>query len=70
MKRFTAEELRRVRNELPVRWVIETLLQIPIKEIEGVHRYLCPSCNEFRTSLNPNANLGRCASVSNRSATV
>lgn len=60
MKRFTKKELRRLRNEIPVRWVIETLLQIPHKEIEGVYRFLSPCCHEFTTSLNPNANLARC----------
>ena len=60
MKHFTAEELRRLRNEVPVRVVIERLLQLPHKEIEGVYRFLCPLCNEFETGLNPNTNLSRC----------
>lgn len=60
MKRFRDEELRRVRNEISLREVIETLLQIPYKEIEGVYRFLCPACNEFQTGLNPHTNLARC----------
>ena len=60
MRRFTAEQLRRLRNDVPVCLVIETLLQLPHKEIEGVYRYLCPVCNEFQTGLNPQTNLARC----------
>lgn len=60
MKRFSDEELKRLRNDLPVRFVVEKLLRLPIKNIEGVVRYLCPLCNEFQTSFNPNANMSRC----------
>jgi len=60
MKRFTDEELRRLRNDIPVQTVIETVLQLPAKEIEGMYRFLCPVCNEFETGLNPNTNLARC----------
>ena len=60
MKRFSDEELVRIRNILPVRWVIEILLQLPCGEVEGVYRFSCPKCNESRTGLNPNTNLARC----------
>ena len=60
MKRFSDEQLRHVRNAVPVRLVIEALLQLPHKEIEGVYRFLCPLCNEFDTGVNPNTNLARC----------
>lgn len=60
MKRFSDNELRRLRNDIPVRLVIETLLQLPYKEIEGVYRFLCPQCREFQTGLNPHTNLSRC----------
>ena len=60
MKRFTDEQLRHLRNDVPIRLVIEALLQLPHKEIEGVYRFLCPVCKEFQTGLNPNANLSRC----------
>ena len=60
MKHFTESELRRLRNNIPVKYVIETLLQLPHKEIEGVYRFLCPACNEFQTGLNPHTNLARC----------
>lgn len=60
MKRFTDEQLRQVRNGVPVRLVIEALLQLPYKEIEGVYRFLCPVCREFETGINPHTNLARC----------
>lgn len=60
MKRFSDEELVRIRNILPVRWVIEILLQLPCGEVEGVYRFSCPKCNESQTGLNPNTNLARC----------
>ena len=59
-QRFTNEELTRLRNKLPVRVVIERLLNIPGKEVEGVYRFLCPHCHEFQTAIHPHENLGRC----------
>ena len=60
MRRFSSTELKRLRNDIPVRLVIETLLQLPHKEVEGVYRFLCPVCEEFATGLNPRVNLARC----------
>ena len=60
MTQFSKEELRKLRNEIAVRWVIETLLQLPHKEVEGVFRFLCPACGEFQTAVNPKTNLSRC----------
>lgn len=60
MKRYRDETLRELRNNVPVRWVIERLLQLPAKEVEGVYKFTCPSCSEFSCSINPQANLGRC----------
>lgn len=60
MPRFSDSELRTLRNDVPVRWVIETLLELPQKEVEGVYRFLCPGCQEFQTGLNPHTNLARC----------
>lgn len=59
-KRFTRAELHRLRNDLPIRWVIEKLLKLPAKEIEGVYRFLCPRCGEFTASVNEKTNLSRC----------
>lgn len=59
-KRFSGVELYRLRNELPIREVIETMLQLPNKDVEGVFRFLCPCCSEFQTALHPSENLSRC----------
>ena len=60
MKKFSQEELIAIRNELPIKWVIESLLEIPNKEIEGVFKFVCPKCNEMQTAVNPKTNLSRC----------
>ena len=60
MKRLSQAELHYLRNNVPIRKVIQRLLRLPSKEIEGVFRFLCPCCNEFQTSIHPNENLARC----------
>ena len=60
MRRFHAADLRRIRNEVSIRWVIETLLRLPHKVVEGVYRFLCPLCGEFQTGVNRRTNLSRC----------
>jgi hypothetical protein len=59
-RRIPAEQLRRFRNKLPIRDVIEHQLALPSKEIDGIFRFLCPHCNEFNTATNPRTNLARC----------
>ena len=59
-KQFSDAELYRLRNDIPVRVVIEMVLQLPSKEVEGLFRFLCPKCNEFQTAIHPRENLGRC----------
>ncbi len=54
-----ADHLRRLRNEIPLRSVLDRLA-IPAKWSEGYLRFLCPLCNEGRTAVNPRTNLGRC----------
>jgi DNA primase len=58
--RFSSEELRAIRNQIDVKFVIVELLGIPSKAVEGRFRFLCPLCGEFRTATNPKTNLGRC----------
>lgn len=57
---FSSEELSALRNRISIRHLIEVLLGIPSKEIEGVFRFLCPKCREFHTAVNPKTNLSRC----------
>jgi DNA primase len=59
-RRFSADELRALRNEIPIDRLIEEELSIPAKRSEGVFRFLCPICNEFQTAVKPETNLARC----------
>jgi len=59
-RRFTGNELFKLRNQIPVEMVIDEQLRIPSKFSEGYFRFLCPICNEFQTATNPKTNLARC----------
>ena len=59
-KRFRPEELRRLRNEIPMGTLLRDVLDIPTKNVEDFLRFLCPLCREFATWVNPRTNLGRC----------
>ena len=59
-RRFSAPELFELRNTVPVDALIENVLNIPVKQSNGLFRFLCPVCNEFQTATNPAANLARC----------
>jgi DNA primase len=57
---ITKEELRILRNEVPINLIIADVLDIPWKVSEGYFRFLCPFCSEFNSSTNPKTNLARC----------
>ncbi len=59
---ITRELLRAIRNELPMQIAIDRLGEHgPIaKEIEGYFRFLCPTCQELRATVNPRNNLAHC----------
>ncbi len=59
-RRFTGNELFRLRNLIPVDVLIGEKLNIPSKISEGYFRFLCPVCREFQTATNPKTNLARC----------
>jgi len=59
-RRFSSEELYAVRNLIPIRFVVENILGIPSKEVEGIFRFVCPCCHESQTAVNPSTNLSRC----------
>jgi CHC2 zinc finger len=59
-RRFSADELRALRNQIPIDRLIEQELSIPSKRSEGVFRFVCPICNEFQTAVKPATNLARC----------
>ena len=60
MKRFSDSELRYVRNEIPIKYVLEQLCGICGKQVEGVYRFVCPCCHEMQTGIHPKENLVRC----------
>ena len=59
---FTAELLRRLRNDLPMPVTIATLGRKgpPSKMSEGYFRFLCPGCGEMRATVNPRNNYSHC----------
>jgi hypothetical protein len=59
-RRFSEQQLYIVRNHIPIRYVIESLLNIPSKPAQGTFRFLCPQCSEYNTAINPQTNLARC----------
>ncbi len=59
-RRFTDRQLYQVRNHIPIRYVIETLLAIESETVEGVFRFRCPLCSGRHTAVKPDTNLSRC----------
>ena len=58
-KRYSAELLRRLRNEIPIDWLI-SYLRWPHKRRNGQFVFVCPLCSESESDVNPKTNLGRC----------
>jgi hypothetical protein len=59
-RRFTDQQLFSVRNHIPIRQVIESLLSLPSKMDQGVFRFACPLCARFNTAIHIKTNLARC----------
>lgn len=57
--RYRAEQLRRLRNEIPIDRLIKQL-HWPSKRRDGRFVFLCPLCGEFLTAVKHETNLGRC----------
>jgi DNA primase len=58
-KRYDADFLRRLRNDIPIDWLIKHL-DWPCKWRMGQFVFLCPSCSETQSSVKRETNLGRC----------
>ena len=58
--RIADDLLRRLRNDIPIDWLIEYRLDLPWKRHEGIFRFLCPLCGEFHTATSRQSNLARC----------
>ena len=56
---LTPEFLRRMRNEIPMAWLIQHL-GWPNKLRDGQFVFLCPCCQESVSDINRSTNLGRC----------
>jgi DNA primase len=59
-RRFSAQELFELRNDIPVNDLIQDHLRMVAKRREGQLRFLCPICNEFNTATKQATNLARC----------
>ena len=59
-RRFSDGQLFHVRNHIPIRHVIQTLLAIESETVEGVFRFRCPLCSGRHTAVKPETNLSRC----------
>lgn len=59
-RRFSADYLRTLRNDIPIHRLIADVLEIPCKVREGYFRFLCPLCSDFNSATNPKTNLARC----------
>jgi hypothetical protein len=51
--------LRRLRNDISWELLLEQL-RWPHKQRQGQLAFLCPSCGEYLSAVNPRTNLGRC----------
>ena len=59
-RRYNADHLHKLRNDIPIHRLIGDVLGIPCKVREGYFRFLCPLCSDFNTATNPKTNLARC----------
>ncbi len=58
-KRYDDELLRRLRNEIPIDWLIRHV-GWPNKQRDGKIVFVCPRCGEADSAVKRDTNLGRC----------
>ena len=58
-KRYDAELLRRLRNQIPIDSLIRRLAW-PAKNRQGRFVFVCPRCGESQSDVKRDTNLGRC----------
>ncbi len=58
-KRYDDDFLRRLRNEIPIDWLIHHL-DWPHKNRDGQFVFVCPCCSESVSDVKRDTNLGRC----------
>jgi hypothetical protein len=59
-RRFTDRQLYALRNNIPIDSLMEKVLGVPSRIVDGYSRFLCPLCNAYNTAVNPETNLARC----------
>ena len=59
MARFSGAELYELRNKISIARLLD-FLKVATKLDGNILIFSCPCCSEFRTGINPQANLGRC----------
>ena len=57
---YSANLLRRLRNQIPIDAVIVDLLNLEVKNDHNILRFRCPLCYNFHTATNHKTNLARC----------
>jgi hypothetical protein len=57
---YSANLLRRLRNQIPIDAVIADLLKLEVKNDHNILRFRCPLCYNFHTATNHKTNLARC----------
>ena len=59
-KHYSANLLRRLRNQIPIDEVITDLLNLKVRNVNAILRFRCPLCDNFHTATNHETNLARC----------
>lgn len=57
---YSANFLRRLRNEISIDEVIVNLLNLQVRNHHKLLRFRCPLCYNFHTATNHKTNLARC----------
>ncbi len=60
MPRFTSQQLFALRNDIPIRSLIQQVLTLSLRQLDGILRFQCPRCARFHTAIHPKVNLARC----------
>lgn len=59
-KRFSSDFLYRIRNDIPLAYLLRQVLNHHCKHSEGYERFICPLCSDYNAAINTRTNLGRC----------
>ena len=59
-KHYSADFLRRLRNQISINVVISDLLNLELRLDYELLRFRCPLCDNFHTATNHKTNLARC----------